>query len=92
MPDTPEVGEACHLDEEGVGWVRVCYAHDAVHVAGYGQSVGLRCGEALKLLQWLLRHQAFLLDRASNYSDCRECGSMHHRSVMICPTLMHHEQ
>ncbi len=92
MPDTPEVGDACNLDEDGVGWVRVSYFNNLVSIVGYGEKVDLRCREALKLFGWLGHHHAFLLDRANNYYDCQECGYVHHKSVLICPTLMQPEE
>ncbi len=88
MPDTPEVGDACNLDEDGVGWVRVSYFNDLVSIVAHGEKVDLHCQEALKLFGWLHHHHAFLLDRANNYYDCHECGGTHHRSVTVCPTVM----
>ncbi len=84
--------DECHLDGDAVGWVRVSYCNDLVSLVGSGEKIDLRCREALNLLRWLLQHQAFLLDRANNYYDCRECGYTHHRSVSVCPTLMQMEE
>jgi len=69
-------------------WASVSYHDETVVIASSGQTVSLRCGDAVKVCDWLLRHRAFLRDRAQNYYDCRECGSMHHRMVQVCPTLV----
>ncbi len=76
-----------NLDSDDMGWVRVYYQNNLVCIDGYGERLGLRLGEALKLLRWLQQSEPFLLDRTNNYYDCRECGYMHHRSVTVCPTL-----
>lgn len=75
------------LDSDGMDWVRVSYQQDVVCLEGYGERVCLRVGEALQLLRWLRQAEPFLRERMNNYADCRECGSMHHRSVTVCPTL-----
>ena len=76
-----------NLDSDDLGWVRVSYQHDLVCLDGYGERLCLRVREALKLLRWLQQSEPFLLDRTNNFYDCRECGYMHHRSVVVCPTL-----
>lgn len=72
------------------GWVTVSYRQqtDMVVLTGFGETVSLRCGDAVKVCDWLLRHRAFLRDRAENFYDCRECGGTHHRLVRVCPTLV----
>jgi hypothetical protein len=91
MSLTTDLVDECPLDGDGAGWVRVFYCHDLVSMVGYGEKLDLRCREALKLFDWLLQHHAFLVDRASNSYDCRECGLTHHRSVSVCPTLVQRE-
>jgi hypothetical protein len=86
MEEFPEPADECFLSAE-MGKVKAYHEHDAVWIAGYGQRVGLRYSEAIRLFNWLSRHHAFLLDRAKNYYECRECGSMHHQKVQICPML-----
>jgi hypothetical protein len=91
MSETTDLVDECPLDADGVGWVRVFYCNDLVSMVGYGEKLDLRCLEALKLFDWLLRHHAFLVDRANNSYDRRECGSTHHRSMSVCPTGVQRE-
>ncbi len=74
----------------GLGWVGVSYRQETgmVVLTGFGETVSVRCADAVKLCDWLLRYRAFLRDRAENYVDCRECGGSHHRLVRVCPTLV----
>jgi hypothetical protein len=87
MSEYGELG-ICALDVQGMGWTCVYHRNEAVYVSGYGESVGLRYPEAMKLLRWLQLHQAFLEDRANNYYECHECGYLHHKSVHACPVLL----
>jgi hypothetical protein len=86
MSEYGELGE-CALDIHGMGWTCVYHQNDLVFVGGYGERVGLRYPEAVKLLRWLQQHRAFLEDRANNYYECHECGYLHHKSVRVCPGL-----
>ena len=83
--------DECALDRERVGYVRGFFVEDGVVLEGYGRIVMLRDDEALALCDWLLRHRAFLRDRACSYYDCRECGSRHHCTVRVCPLLVRSE-
>ncbi len=87
MEEFPELADECLLSGDEMGKVKVYHEHDAVWIVGYGQRVGLRYREAVHLFNWLGRHHTFLLDRANNYYECRECGSVHHRKVQVCPML-----
>lgn len=79
--------DECLLGNERLGRVRVYHEHDTVWIAGSGERVGLCYKEAVHLYQWLQQHHAFLLDRANSSYECRECGSMHPRGVLVCPML-----
>lgn len=79
------------LDRERLGLVRVASVEHGVTIEGYGANVMLRDADALALCDWLLRHRAFLRDRACSTYDCRECGSQHHSTVRVCPLLVRHE-
>jgi hypothetical protein len=78
----------CVLGSGRQGSPRVYHEDELIYVDGYGRVVGLRYSEALQLLRWLQRHQAFLVDRANNYYECHECGYLHHKSVVLCPALV----
>lgn len=73
------------LDE--MGWVRVFRREHGVSMEGYGVRLDLGCREALTLCNWLMQHRAFLVDRVSNFYECRECGGVHHQLVRVCPSM-----
>ena len=87
MEAFPEPGDECLLGGDEMGKVRVYHEHDVVWIVGYGAHVGLGYQEVVDLFNWLSRHRAFLLDRANNYYECRECASMHRREEGVCPML-----
>jgi hypothetical protein len=82
--------EEAFLGQGRPSGLRVYLRDEMVWVSGYRERVGLQYGEALRLLDWLEQHRAFLVDRAVNYYECRECGQMHRRS-QVCPLLAQFE-
>ena len=46
---------------------------------------------AYELLLALEAVRTELIDLATNYYDCTECGQTHHNDVKICPLLSHRE-
>jgi hypothetical protein len=71
--------------------MKVTIEEHTVHIEGdfTGPYIDLSLSpqDAYDLLLRLEEKRALLSDLALNYSDCRECGQVHHRSTTVCPTL-----